>query len=121
MCSNLGGAIFLVTLRVWIYLLRKSAYSDNSHIILKAHTISNKLVSKVSAQKKGGEKVMTATNMCSNFGSNGAVSPQGHLASQLPGVHDLSWVYIRLCEDGGFKFDGVESGVRGPSGPRKGF
>ena len=32
----------------------------------KAHTISNKLVSKVFAQKKG-EKVMTATNMCSNF------------------------------------------------------
>ena len=35
----------------------------------KAHTISNKLVSKVSAQKKGGGgEVMTATNTCSNFG-----------------------------------------------------
>ena len=33
---------------------------------LKAHKISNKLVIKVSAQKKG-EKVMTATNMCSNL------------------------------------------------------
>ena len=32
----------------------------------KAHTISNKLVSKVFAQKKG-KKVMTATNMCYNF------------------------------------------------------
>ena len=37
-----------------MYLLRKGAYRDNSHIIL-AHTISNKLVIKVSAQKKGGE------------------------------------------------------------------
>ena len=35
---------------------------------LKAHAISNKLVSKVSTQKKGGGEVMTATNMCSNFG-----------------------------------------------------
>ena len=32
----------------------------------KEHTISNNLVAKVFAQKKG-EKVMTATNMCSNF------------------------------------------------------
>ena len=46
--------------------LRKGAYRDISHFILKL-TPSNKLVSKVSAQKKGG-KVMTATNMCSNFG-----------------------------------------------------
>ena len=49
-----------------MYLLRKGAYRDISHH-LKAHTISNKLVIKVSAQKKGGG-VMTATNMCSNFG-----------------------------------------------------
>ena len=41
---------------------------------LKAHTISNKLVSKVSVQKKGG-KVMTATNMCSNFGSKWSGPP----------------------------------------------
>ena len=41
-------------MRVWIYLLRKGAYRDFLHIILK-HTISNKLVSKVSAQKKGGK------------------------------------------------------------------
>ena len=34
---------------------------------LKAHTISNKLVSKYLHKTKGGE-VMTATNMCSNFG-----------------------------------------------------
>ena len=39
---------------------------------LKAHTISNKLVSKVFAQKKGG-KVMTATNICSNFEVSGVV------------------------------------------------
>ena len=32
----------------------------------KAHTISNKLVSKVSAQKKGG-KSYDSSNMCSNF------------------------------------------------------
>ena len=34
---------------------------------LKAHTISNKLVSKVFAQKKG-EKSYDSSNMCSNFG-----------------------------------------------------
>ena len=43
-----------------MYLLTKGAYRDIS-FHLKAHTISNKLVSKVSAQKKG-EKVMAATN-----------------------------------------------------------
>ena len=43
-------------MRVWIYLVRKGANRDISHIMLiKAHTISNKLISKVSAQKKGGE------------------------------------------------------------------
>ena len=56
-----------------MYLLRKGAYRDISHIILiKAHTISNKFISKISAQKKGGGGgvggVMTAKNMCSNFG-----------------------------------------------------
>ena len=39
---------------------------------LKAHTIRNKLIAKVSARKKGG-KVMTATNMCSNFVISGVV------------------------------------------------
>ena len=47
-----------------MYLLRKGAYRDFLH----AHIISNKLVSKVSAQKKGGKKVKRATHMCSNFG-----------------------------------------------------
>ena len=55
-----------------MYLLRKDGYRDTYH--LKAHTISNKLISKVSAQEKG-EKVMTATNMCSNFGVSGVVTP----------------------------------------------
>ena len=46
---------------------------ETFYISSKAHTISNKLVSKVFAQKKGGGgggggEVMTATNMCSNFG-----------------------------------------------------
>ena len=41
---------------------------------LKAHTISNKLVSKVLHRRKG-EKVMIATNMCSNFGGSGVVPP----------------------------------------------
>ena len=33
--SNLGGAIFEWPLRVWMYLLRKGAYRDISHIVLK--------------------------------------------------------------------------------------
>ena len=56
-------------MRVCMYLLRIGANRDFTYN-LKAHTISNKLVSK-SAQKKGrgggGKRVMTATNMCSNF------------------------------------------------------
>ena len=58
-----------------MYLLRKGAYRDFFFTYyLKAHTIRNKLVSKASAQKKGGE-VMTATNMCSNFGGFRYSSP----------------------------------------------
>ncbi len=41
----------------------------------KAHTISNKLVSKVFAQKNG-EKGMTATNMCSNIEVSGVAPPK---------------------------------------------
>ena len=44
-----------MTLAFWMYLLRKGDYRDISHIILN-HTISNKLVSKVSAQKRGGKR-----------------------------------------------------------------
>ena len=50
-CYYLGGIIFLVTLAC---LGRKDAYRDISHVILiEAHTISNKRVIKVSAQKNG--------------------------------------------------------------------
>ena len=39
---------------------------ESFYISFKAHTISNKLVSKVFAQKKG-EKSYAATNICYNF------------------------------------------------------
>ena len=52
---NLGGTIFFVTLPFWMYLLRKGAYMRLFTYHLKAHTISNKLVSNVSAQMKEGE------------------------------------------------------------------
>ena len=57
-----------------MYLLRKGAYREISHNHLKAHTIRNKVVSNVSAQK--GEKSYDATNICSNFGSKWS-SPSG--------------------------------------------
>ena len=50
---------------------KKRCLQKNIIYHLKAHTISNKLVSKVSAQNKGGGgggEVKIATNMCSNFG-----------------------------------------------------
>ena len=59
-------------LRVWIYLLRNGAYRDFLH--LKAHTISNKLVSKVFAQKKR-KKVMAATICVQILVVSGEVSP----------------------------------------------
>ena len=52
-CHKLGSAIFFVTLACLDISSRKGIYRDFLHIILKAHTISNKLVSKVFAQKKG--------------------------------------------------------------------
>ena len=68
-CHKLGSAIFLSDPCVFgcMYLLRKGAYRAFLHIILKGYTISNKLVSKVFAQKKG-EKSYDSSNMCSNFG-----------------------------------------------------
>ena len=59
-----------------MYLLRKGAYRDFLHAILKAHTISNMLVSKSICTEERGEKVMTATNMCSNFGSKWSSPPK---------------------------------------------
>ena len=53
-CSSLGDAIFLVTLRVWIYLLRKCAYRDFLHIILSTHNKQQTGI-KISVQKKGGK------------------------------------------------------------------
>ena len=54
-----------------MYLLRKGAYRDFFFTYhFKAHTISNKLVSKVFAQKKGG-KGYDSSNMCSDFGGFG--------------------------------------------------
>ena len=50
-----------------IYLLRKGAYRDFLHIIFKHTTISNKLVSKVFAQKKG-EKSYDNSNVYSDLG-----------------------------------------------------
>ena len=60
-----------------MYLLRKDAYRDISHII-KAHTISNKLISKLSAQKKGG-KSYDATNMFQISVINGQEPPGGQV------------------------------------------
>ena len=65
-CHKLGSAIFEWPLRVWIYLLRKGAYRGLFIYHFKAHTISNKLVSKVSAQKKG-EKSYDSYKYVSNF------------------------------------------------------
>ena len=48
---------------------------------LKAHTISNKVVLKVFAQKKGG-KSYDSSNMCSNFGQISVL--KGRLYHLLP-------------------------------------
>ena len=45
---------------------------------LKAHTISNKLVSKVFAQKKGGGESYDSSNMWSNFGGFRCSPPKSH-------------------------------------------
>ena len=64
----------------------------------KAHNISNKLVSKVSAHKKGGE-VMTATNIYSNFGGMWIVPPKQNvecISMGMEEVHELITVSIGL-------------------------
>ena len=52
-CHKLGSAIFLVTLACLAISSKKRCLYRLFTYHLKAHTISNKLVSKVSAQKKG--------------------------------------------------------------------
>ena len=54
-CHKLGSAIFLVTL-AWLDISSKKRCLQRLFIShFKAHTISNKLVSKVFAQKQGGK------------------------------------------------------------------
>ena len=50
-----------------MYLLRKGAYREISHIILKHTQYATSWYQKYLHKRKGGE-IMTATNMCSNFG-----------------------------------------------------
>ena len=63
-CHKLGSEW---PLHVWIYLLRKGAYRDFLHIILKNTQLATSWYKKYSNRRKG-EKVITAKNMCSNFG-----------------------------------------------------
>ncbi len=69
---------------------------------LKAHTISNKLVIKISAQKKGGGggggEVMTATNMCSNFGSKWSSLPLNLIDGPTPLKNSFfQCIFMLLC------------------------
>ena len=65
---------------------------------LKAHTISNKLVSKVSAQKKGG-KVMTAQVCVQILVVTGAVPPiVGNIAAAMTAVSGLPTKAIQDLE-----------------------
>ena len=57
-----------------MYLLRKGAYRDNSHIILKHIQYVTSWYQKYLHKGKEG-KVMTATNMCSNFGGFRCIPP----------------------------------------------
>ena len=63
----LWAAIFFSDPCLFGYIFSEKVPIETFTYHLKAHTLSNKLVSKVFVQKKG-KKVMTATNMCSNFG-----------------------------------------------------
>ena len=54
-CHKLGSAIFLVTLAFLDISSKKRCLYRLFIYHFKAHTISNKLVSKVFAQKKGGK------------------------------------------------------------------
>ena len=66
-CHKLGSAIFLVTLACLDLSSKKRGLYRLFTYHRKAHTISNKLVSKVFAQKKGGRSY-DRSHMYSNFG-----------------------------------------------------
>ena len=73
-------------MRAWIYLLRKGAYRDLLHIILNQAQYATSLQQKYPHRRKE-ERVMIATNMCSNFGGFWCSPPlqriQGKLKSEL--------------------------------------
>ena len=84
--SNLGGAIFLVTLAFLDISSKKRVYRDISHIISTQNKQQAGIKSICTEEKGGGGGgggggVMTATNMCSVV--NGVVPPPpraiGHL------------------------------------------
>ena len=86
----MGSPSFLMTLVCLDVSSKKRCLKRHFTYHLKAHTRSNKLVLKVSAQKKGGGEVMTATNMCSNFGSKWLSPP----LRKLPGLKPYGTAYL---------------------------
>ena len=73
-----------------MYLLRKGASRDFLHIVLiKAYTIGNKLISKVSAQKKG-EKSYDSYKYVFKFGGFRCSPPKYNIS-----VHILASNWLR--------------------------
>ena len=68
----------------------------------KAHTISNKLVSKVFAQKKGG-KSYAATNMCYNFVGFRSSPPLNCVCGDYNHIHSCGHVMVSLFVVRGLK------------------
>ena len=75
-----------------MYLLRKGAYRDISHIILKHTQWATSWYQKYLHRRKGG-KVMTAKNMCSNFCSKWCSPPLKHV--HFFGIHG-KWKWSQL-------------------------